>query len=691
MILSQVKTRTGTEGVIAYSVDEVELPPLRFSKMSRNRTVYQYSDTFAVADTETSHAGESVGWVYQWAFKLGETYVYGRKPSEFIRLFEKIRDHYSLTRLKRLIIYFHNSSYDLQYLKHYLRQYDEKIRILATDPHSFLICDIFGFRILCSYRLTNLSLDTLSKDYAEKYLKASGAVNYNVLRYQDSELKDNDWYYMFSDVASQYDAITQYLKSQGYEKAWKAPFTSTGFVRTNCRHAAEHQKGWRDKFNAMRLDLEQYNLYHAAFMGGITIASYLYADRTIKGDIGHRDFRSSYPCQQMTRYFPVGKPFWYGNVDSMEELESICEDYCVVFLLHLKEVHIKPGVTAPYIPSSKCIWLEDGLKLNGKVVYAKSLTIAVTEIDFKWIRKQYTAKDPKVDHVLCSERGPAPAWLKSEVMRYYTGKCTLKHSDPVLYMASKALLNAIYGMSATAPVRDEYDMDEDCIINKKESDPQAQLNKFYASYNSFMPYQLGVYTTAWARDMLMTMIETVGYDRFLYCDTDSVFYLKDEGTEERLRKMNEEIIQRAKEAGAYVGDQYLGEATEEDPITAFRALHAKCYAMIENGSLKVTIAGIPKSSVKWNRGHAVKMTNAEELGNIEKLEDGFIFRHCGGTRCIYIEDEPRIIKRGKHEIESASAAIISNIEKELSDTMYTVGKDYSLLTFTQDVYIPLDN
>lgn len=685
---SQVKTRDGREEITAYSVEEVRFPSLHFSKMSRNRTVYLYSDDFAVADTETSHAGESAGWIYQWAFKLRDTYVYGRKPSEFVTLLEKLRDHYKLNRNKRMIIYFHNSSYDLQYLKHYLKAYDEKIKILATDPHSFLICDIFGFRILCSYRLTNLSLDSLSKDYAVKYLKASGAVNYNVLRYQDQELKDSDWFYMFSDVASQYDAVTQYLKAQGYTKAWKAPFTSTGFVRTNCRHSAEHQKGWRDKFNTMRLDLEMYNLYHAAFMGGITIASYLFADRTITGDIGHRDFRSSYPCQQMTRYMPAGKPFWYGEVDSMEELQDICDDYCTVFLLHMSGVHIRDGVTAPYIPSSKCIRLEGGLKLNGKVVYADFLTIAVTELDWKWIRKQYTASEIRADHILCSERGKAPEWLKVEVMKYYTGKCTLKHSDPVLYMASKALLNAIYGMSATAPVREEFEMDEDCIINKKDRSPESQLNSFYSSYNSFMPYQLGVYTTAWARDALMTMIETVGYDRFLYCDTDSVFYIKDQGTEERLQKMNGDIIQRAKDCGAYVGDQYLGEATEEPPITAFRALHAKCYAIVEDGELKVTIAGIPKKSVKWIKGRPVTKTNAEELGDIENLQDGFIFRHCGGTRCIYLEDEPHILKRGKHEIECASAAIISNIEKEISDTMYTVGKDYSLLTFRQDVYIP---
>lgn len=689
MIQSKVKTIEGDEDITAFLWNEGDLPIIKFSKMQRNKKIYLYADDFMTLDTETSHSDEFTGWIYQWALKCKDIYFYGRTPEELIHLLERMRDHYNLHKMKRIILYIHNQSYDIQYLKRYLQEYDPSLKILATDNHSFLITDVFGFRILCSYRISNMNLDLFSNTYAEKYRKAVGEIDYNIVRYQDTPLTSEDWYYQFSDVASQMDAIIGYLKVNGYDKAYKAPFTSTGFVRAVCRHRSEKEKGWRKKFEKSKLSLDQYMQLRQTFMGGITIASYRYAGTTIKDKpLGHKDFTSSYPARQMMDYFPEGAPSWYGDIDDIEELHWLCDEYCCCFILNLKGVEIKEGVTAPYIPSSKCIWLKGDLRLNGKVIVAYELTIAVTEIDYKWIERQYTYEEIRVSNMLTFKRGEAPKWLKESVMDFYDKKCNLKKSDPRLYMASKAHLNAIYGMSATSIIRDKYDMDEECIISSHsvrfdEEDKLKQINKYYSSFNSFMPYQLGVWTTAHARDALMQMIECVGYDNFLYCDTDSVFYIKTDENEKRLSDMNDRIKERAIRAGAYIGDNILGLATDEDPISEFRALHAKCYAMIENGTLKVTIAGIPKKSIKWRDGAPITMTNAEELGSIDNLKSGVVFRHCGGTRTIYNEDPIRHITVNGHNISLASSAIIENISKEINETMYDVDEDGDLIRIIQ--------
>jgi hypothetical protein len=80
------------------------------------------------------------------------------------------------------------------------------------------------------------------------------------------------------------------------------------------------------------------------------------------------------------------------------------------------------------------------------------------------------------------------------------------------------------------------------------------------------------------------------------------------------------------------------------------------------------------------------MTNAQELGDIDKLDDGFIFKHCGGTRAIYIERTPVKVQINTHNTELASGVIIENIEKEINDTMFTVGKDYSLLKINRQIF-----
>ena len=684
MIESYVKTKEGREKITAYDVNEVSLPLLTFKDLQRNHKIVKYATDFAVLDTETSHSDLVTGWIYQWAVKLKKTYIYGRTPEEIIELLIKMAERYKLSTNKRLIIYIHNSSYDLQYLKHYLRRYDPTAQFLAIDAHSILICDVLGFRIICSYKLTNLSLAALSDNYSETYVKAVGEIDYNVIRYQDSELNENDWFYMFSDVAAQHDGVTQYLKAMGYTYAYKAPFTSTGFVRTDCRKAALNDEKWRDEFVTSALNLEQYNLSRWAFMGGVCIASFLYSGQTIRSDkLRHKDFTSSYPARQMLDYFPEGAPSWYGDVDDRDELQELLDTYCCIFVLTLSEVHIKEGVTAPCIPSSKCVGLREPVRLNGKIVYAKELSIAVTELDYKWIAKQYTAEDMKVTKMMIFKRGKIPDWLKDEVYTYFKNKCTLKELNELLYNKSKAFLNAIYGMTATAILRPEYELNDDCEFkpkeyeNKEKSD-EGRLNKYYHSYNSFMPYQYACYTTAWARDALFTMIETVGYENFLYCDTDSVFYIETPENKIAMEEYAQHCRDRATAAGAFVDNKFLGEPTDEPPLRAFRALHAKCYAMEEYNKktgdydLKVVIAGIPKKSVKWVDGEPIEKTNSEELGTIDNLKDGFKFSHCGGTRCVYNEAPIRTEVINGHKISLASSAVIDNIEKEISDTMWSV-------------------
>ena len=446
MIDSYVKTKDGRQAIKAYTVDEMQLPVVAFKDKQKNHKITKYAVKHICLDTETSHITNTCAWVYQWAAKFGGLYVYGRKPSEIIEFLRKVAEHYQLNEEKKIVLYIHNAAYDLQYIKLFLRQYDPTADFLAVDAHAIIQCNVLGFTILCSYKLTNMSLAALADNYAETYAKAVGEINYNIVRYQDTELTASDWFYMFSDVAAQDDGIHGYLKMQGYKYAYQAPITSTGFVRANCRKAAKADEHWRGEFSASRLDLEQYNLCRQCFMGGVCIASFMYSGVTVRSDkLKHKDYTSSYPARQMLDYFPDGAPSWYGEVETMQELDELCDEYCCIFVLTLENVHIKKGVTAPCIPSSKCIHKENELKLNGKIVYADTLTMVVCELDWKWIKRQYDFDAIYIDKMLIFERGEMPEWLKHEVFEYFENKCTLKGVNDLLYAKSKNMLNSVYG------------------------------------------------------------------------------------------------------------------------------------------------------------------------------------------------------------------------------------------------------
>ena len=156
MIDSYVKTKNGRQAIKAYTPEEMTLPITVFKDLQKNHKITKYATKYICLDTETSHISNTCSWVYQWAAKFGELYVYGRKPSEIIDFMRRVAEHYELNAEKKIIIYIHNASYDLQYLKLFLRQYDPTADFLAIDSHSIIQCDVVGFRILCSYKLTKI-------------------------------------------------------------------------------------------------------------------------------------------------------------------------------------------------------------------------------------------------------------------------------------------------------------------------------------------------------------------------------------------------------------------------------------------------------------------------------------------------------------------------------------------------------
>ena len=112
---------------------------------------------------------------------------------------------------------------------------------------------------------------------------------------------------------------------------------------------------------------------------------------------------------------------------------------------------------------------------------------------------------------------------------YYNKKTALKGDDTedgkYMYMKSKNMLNAVYGMSATDPVhQDIFHKDGDYKVSTYEDFTQEELLKLLK--NASFPYQWGVYTTAYARKQLQDAIKLCG-DRIVYCDTDSVKVLGD--------------------------------------------------------------------------------------------------------------------------------------------------------------------
>lgn len=648
-------------------------------------------------DTETAHNHDElnpIGWVYQWCFSFQKQLVYGRKPSQLIQALETVCKGLDISENKQLVIYVHNLSYDIQYLKQFLiEKWGTDFKLLAVAPHKFITFEIHNIIFKCSYKLTNKSLAKFSKDMNVKHKKLVGAIDYDVIRYQDTPLTRNDWRYMFYDVVSMHESMMKLLSSE-HDTLASVPLTSTGYVRRDGRNASRQSNNWHRKFTQTALTEEQYLACKTAFAGAITHGNRFYADKTVSGKIFHYDFRSHYPSQLRCKKYPVGKFNLLGENLSLSMIKPYLANYCLLIRFSFTNARLKDkAITCPYMQSSKVKpWKSAGCRLiedNGRVLaLVGSSKMWLTELDLDILVRQYEFESYCLELVYCSVADYLPDWFNGFIDKYYFEKTDFKNKvkrstteqerleNELSLMKSKNRLNGIYGMTATDIVRDILSMDEDGNWDtpKRPDDIGGVLEKYYKSRNNYLPYQWGVWTTAHARHELIELVELVGYDNFLYCDTDSIFFLDDTGEiVERINNWNKEKESECLQKGWYITSNektvvYHQFEQEPEQITDFRFLHAKCYAYnVSRETLKCVIAGV--------RDRKGKYTREMELGTIDRLTEGTIFTKMGGTRAIYTESQPSMID-GQ---EVASACIILPTTKTLHNAIDSRLEYYELM------------
>lgn len=199
-------------------------------------------------------------------------------------------------------------------------------------------------------------------------------------------------------------------------------------------------------------------------------------------------------------------------------------------------------------------------------------------------------------------------------------KCTLKGSDETNYMISKGELNGMYGMTVQRIIQilcTEL-MESGEWEAKEPEDREKELEKFYKNKNSFMPYQWGVFITAYAQVFLFRLGACCR--RWLYSDTDSV-----KGTDwdhDKLDAFNQSIIEMSQKRNIgvveYKGKTFrLGIAEFDGIYSEFITMGSKryCYRLKKDASLHLTVAGVPKEGI---------YCLDDDISNFRK---GFIFKN----------------------------------------------------------------
>lgn len=675
---------------------------LKFKKKNKFKNICV---DFGCLDCETSwnhDIDNPICWITSIQFLFQNNYYLFRKPSEFINLLKEIENEIANKEKNKIVIYIHNASYDLSYLIQWLvNAFGNDYKMIAITTHKIISFSISVFEFRCSYKLSNKSLYKWSKDLKTEHTKLIGSYDYDKIIYQDSVLTENEKMYDKLDVVVLRECLEKQFELFG-DDVISVPLTSTGYIRRIARNNFKKEKNQRELFSKTRLNEFYYKIVNEEFSGGLTHGNRFLCNKKLvcrKGQlIGHRDFQSHYPSQQRNYDFPIGNPFiYYDEKDNatIQDIFKISKEFCCFVEIKIMNVKIKKYVTIPFLQTWKLKSSYDrerDLEIiddNGRVLYTNDCytTIVLTDLDLEIINSQYSF-DYIISNVVAFKKGKLPKYMLDTIDEQFLNKTKFKKIHKQLemekgendsetiealvnLMKAKNLLNAIYGMTATRPIRDNYTISNVKEMSwKKENiiNIQEELDTYYNSYNNFMRYQWGAWCTSLARYELYMYITTIGYENIIYCDTDSIFYFSSKKIEKKIEKLNKIKRQQAIKNNAYVifdnKKIYYDCFEEEENLKQFKFLHAKCYGYItQRNEFCVTIAGVTRDNGKTG---SEKITREEEIGSLDNLTNGFIFNECGGTRAIYTDNEATTMNINGHKTEISSGCIIEKVTKTLS-------------------------
>lgn len=451
------------------------------------------NNKWLVADFETTVyetyqlEGRTRVWLWAIAMPNGKPLVWGETIEEF---FDTLKDYNAFD------IYFHNLRFDGSFIINYLLEnnfeFVDKIEKTDTKKFSALITDTGAWYVIevalstrChikfidSLKLLPFSVDKIAKDFGFEEQKLK-------IDYSDYTINPHTIEYVYHDVIIVAKALSE-IKLQGINKL------------TIASSAYHYYKGMSGRlFNQYfpRLTDEMLTDYRKAYRGGRSQVNPLHA-RKILNAVKRYDINSMYPHIMRNCPLPYGLP-----VPIKERHTYDFELYKVNISFTLKVGHL------PTLLKKGDMTLDDTYYICTEDIEE----IYISSLDYDLLEKHYDIQ--YVEFVEMWGFNCAVGLFKKYIDYWYEIKCSSKGAKKVL---AKLMLNSLYGKFGTKPKCDSKKpmLSEDGLEFERIED-----DGFKAYY---LPVAIAI--TSWAHVLIDDAICATGYDKFVYCDTDSVHTL----------------------------------------------------------------------------------------------------------------------------------------------------------------------
>lgn len=615
----------------------------------------KYARIAAGFDIETTRI-ETHAFMYHWQVAMNDEILLMRRWDDFTDLLHCI-DNWCKPKKCSIIMWVANLGHEFAFLQ---CRYKAN-RIFATDAHTPLTVDIGCVQFRECLTISGQGgLANLAKNYCTTQ-KLKGDLDYNIIRnsltpiFDGTNGTDNEMQYMINDVKI-LSEWGQYIFTEYSDKHLDIPLTKTSIVRFNIKMCAE-ETGQIDEIrkavNALFPKRETYNfIMQFLFRGGYVHANiwHVSPESPIENVIGV-DFTSSYPAVMLQKYYPM-TPFADCELTVDGTQSEITDDklssMCVWFVADFYEIE---RTTYHAIESEHKIISSDGaLYDNGRLYYAKKITVALTELDYAIYKKFYTWQRLQIRHAMCAKRGKLPEYVLKPLRKFYKVKQRLKGTDfenSVEYKNAKAAVNSFYGCMVTRLKFYEWFINDtgepiEVIVNRQIK--IIQPNEWYEkesekTYDKLIEKQIlspywGIYVTAHARYNLLSVVCEIDKDMIsndvIYCDTDSIYMIDTPENRAIIEKYNARIFEinqsyepEFSDIGAFSWVD-TDKETGEPEHYLFKTLGAKRYLKYYKEHAEITVAGMKKGTFEKKIARQFKTENSYTLYKDMKKKTGKI-------------------------------------------------------------------
>ena len=562
-----------------------------------------------VADFETTTDEEdcrvwAVAWVNIDSVYLenyGNTLQIVNNINSFFNYFENLSGNHDC--------YFHNLKFDGSFIIDYLLRNGYTYDDFLTEPNTFntMITDqkifyqiqvrfgdkprinkngkptlkkgqpVFDKTIISfkdSLKKIPLKVSQIAKSYGIEEQKTE--IDYKMYRPVGYELTDREKEYVSNDVIIIAKALYQMINKQGQTGLTMSSDALSDFKhrlanveRGKPKAKKKAEEVFRHWFPELTLEADTY--IRRAYKGGYTYANPKYTSQMIGEGLVY-DVNSLYPSRMRDCLLPYGVPLYFKG-----EPEIGKEGY-PLFIVHVKcRFELKEG----YLPTIQ-------LKNNSRFHETEYLTqvdsveeLYLTSIDYLIFLTHYHIYDFEyIDGFYFKGRvGFFQDYIK------YWGDIKKETKDKGLRQLAKLMLNSLYGKFASST----SGLVKQPFLNEEE---EVKFEPVVKEPRPSVYTALACFTTAHARYLMITTAQSC-YERFLYCDTDSLHVV---GTEIPSINIHESELGYWKCEGVFCQAKYLRAKTYIESFYQIEGKNIDSPVLITKSDgieMEVKCAGMP--------------------------------------------------------------------------------------------------